>query len=570
MKFVISILFLFAIIAASGQDCGCANTAAPQKYKAMMADNNAQVCSQCAMLALYQCLCQCSTTKTDKTLVSANIEKIKATLRSFQAQGFDVCCPELLSKVVPCSGTGGAPPPGSGAKSSKAGSPAPESNVTTGDQTSDAFIDLTAKALKEDANVLKSAYNKGQEIGQMINTLADLLGLDDEKLKELNLTPKELFDRAKNYESRNEHEKALADCSRALKKRLPAIDDIFSDIRIFRAAIWSTLNDHERAMIDYSLALSMINRHIYEAEYSKKTETPLVKKMIFDRLTCYLNRAKELENTGQYEFAINDLSMAIELGANCQTELDRVRLLSLTKDKEQLAVQEQRLINDPKDVAALRQAAFLFRKTTQYDKSIRALEQLISLRATDPNINIEIAKNYSLLNNIPQAVCYIEKFAKNNPRKTIQIIAFDAEFLNFRKTPECDKFVEKYAEDKRSKSFVVLGKKNDLSKSYYLEKTGWLASKYFYFGELGIEQDFPTAGKLALSEVLGVNVKVGYYELAMDILGQMYENGEGLEKNLDKALMWYYFAAECDAAGGDPNNKGRKHLKDLRQKMGAK
>lgn len=107
LLFCFLILFYFDISIYAQSDCNCTNTPTPQKYKAKVVSNeNVQICSQCATLALYQCICDCKTTNMTRAELETAIKQIETTLKEYERLGNDICCKELLGRKLSCPNAG--------------------------------------------------------------------------------------------------------------------------------------------------------------------------------------------------------------------------------------------------------------------------------------------------------------------------------------------------------------------------------------------------------------------------------------------------------------------------------
>lgn len=143
-------LSLFAAYEGSAQ-CTEAKDADMAKYKRLTETQDAQGCSQCAMLSLYFCSAKYCATAEDKRKVGAMITACK---RNIQNMGQPYCCPELVSKepqwgsmvgsstlvgTTQGSGSSGLTNPLSGNSSS--------STTDSGDETLDQATELVKAAL---------------------------------------------------------------------------------------------------------------------------------------------------------------------------------------------------------------------------------------------------------------------------------------------------------------------------------------------------------------------------------------------------------------------------------------
>jgi hypothetical protein len=95
VQFVITCLLVCLFPTTNFGQCTEANDADMAKYKRLTETQDAQGCSQCAMLALYFCSATYSDKAEDKRKVSSLISACK---RNIQNMGQPYCCPELLNK----------------------------------------------------------------------------------------------------------------------------------------------------------------------------------------------------------------------------------------------------------------------------------------------------------------------------------------------------------------------------------------------------------------------------------------------------------------------------------------
>lgn len=93
--FLVATLMLSLSITDVFAQCTEAKDPTMAKYKRLTETQDAQGCSQCAMLALYFCSAKYSVSIEDKRKVGAMITACK---RNIQQMGQPYCCPELLNK----------------------------------------------------------------------------------------------------------------------------------------------------------------------------------------------------------------------------------------------------------------------------------------------------------------------------------------------------------------------------------------------------------------------------------------------------------------------------------------
>lgn len=98
MKVKLSFLFILISIFINSEttysQCTEAKDADMAKYKRLTETQDAQGCSQCAMLALYLCSARNTVTVEDKRMVSSLITQTKGNIVNM---GQPYCCPELVS-----------------------------------------------------------------------------------------------------------------------------------------------------------------------------------------------------------------------------------------------------------------------------------------------------------------------------------------------------------------------------------------------------------------------------------------------------------------------------------------
>jgi len=98
-KFLLKTIFhaicFVAFAINSNAQCTEANEPDMAKYRKLTETQDAQGCSQCAMLALYFCSAKYSVEQSDISKVRASIIACKSNIRSM---GQPYCCPELLNK----------------------------------------------------------------------------------------------------------------------------------------------------------------------------------------------------------------------------------------------------------------------------------------------------------------------------------------------------------------------------------------------------------------------------------------------------------------------------------------
>jgi hypothetical protein len=90
-----AVIFIFACFNGALTQCTEAKDADMAKYKRLTETQDAQGCSQCAVLAMYMCSARHSVEAEDKRKVRSMIEACKTNIRTM---GQPYCCPELLNK----------------------------------------------------------------------------------------------------------------------------------------------------------------------------------------------------------------------------------------------------------------------------------------------------------------------------------------------------------------------------------------------------------------------------------------------------------------------------------------
>lgn len=147
-------LFFLSLLcgaAKSYAQCTEAKDADMAKYKRLTETQDAQGCSQCAMLSLYFCSARYCATAEDKRKVGAMITACK---RNIQNMGQPYCCPELVTKEPQWGSMVGNSSPS--ATIAGSGSPEPANlssgystppNTGTGDETLDKATELVKAAM---------------------------------------------------------------------------------------------------------------------------------------------------------------------------------------------------------------------------------------------------------------------------------------------------------------------------------------------------------------------------------------------------------------------------------------
>ncbi len=93
---IIGLFLILCCNVAAHAQCTEAKDADMKKYKELTMTQDAQGCSQCAMLALYHCSARYCKTVEDKRKVSALINETK---RNIETMGQPYCCPDLYKKA---------------------------------------------------------------------------------------------------------------------------------------------------------------------------------------------------------------------------------------------------------------------------------------------------------------------------------------------------------------------------------------------------------------------------------------------------------------------------------------
>ena len=97
-RYILRSLICLSLLSAAGESfaqCTEAKDADMAKYKRLTETQDAQGCSQCAMLSLYFCSAKYCATAEDKRKVGAMISACK---RNIQNMGQPYCCPELVTR----------------------------------------------------------------------------------------------------------------------------------------------------------------------------------------------------------------------------------------------------------------------------------------------------------------------------------------------------------------------------------------------------------------------------------------------------------------------------------------
>lgn|GEM_PF-4110543 len=144
-------LFFLSLLcgaAKSFAQCTEAKDADMAKYKRLTETQDAQGCSQCAMLSLYFCSAKYCATAEDKRKVSAMITACK---RNIQNMGQPYCCPELVTREPQWGSMVGNSTPA--AVSPGSGSPEPVSlssddGTSYGNSTGDESLDKATELVK--------------------------------------------------------------------------------------------------------------------------------------------------------------------------------------------------------------------------------------------------------------------------------------------------------------------------------------------------------------------------------------------------------------------------------------
>jgi TPR repeat protein len=162
------------------------------KYKQLTMTQDAQGCSQCAMLALYFCSAKYCVQMEDKRKVGALISECK---QNIQKMGQPYCCPEYLNKTPEWGSMAGSTatskassaPSGGGLMSNPLGG----SSSGGGTSTTGTNEDLTGKLLEtivkldngksSDLTSFAQGYAQGQQLTDTANSLIDLFSASPEE-----------------------------------------------------------------------------------------------------------------------------------------------------------------------------------------------------------------------------------------------------------------------------------------------------------------------------------------------------------------------------------------------------
>jgi hypothetical protein len=117
MKYTFTLFSLLVFSTFSYSQCTEAKDADMAKYKRLTETQDAQGCSQCAMLALYFCSAKHCVEAEDKRKVRSLIEACKTNIKTM---GQPYCCPELVNKEPEWGIAVGATPTGSSSKNTSA------------------------------------------------------------------------------------------------------------------------------------------------------------------------------------------------------------------------------------------------------------------------------------------------------------------------------------------------------------------------------------------------------------------------------------------------------------------
>lgn len=148
---ILAFLILLSATGKSYAQCTEAKDADMAKYKRLTETQDAQGCSQCAMLSLYFCSAKYCATVEDKRKVGAMISACK---RNIQNMGQPYCCPELVTKEPQWGSMVGNNAPtasslGGASQEPTTSSSPPDYNASsgTGDETLDKATELVKAAM---------------------------------------------------------------------------------------------------------------------------------------------------------------------------------------------------------------------------------------------------------------------------------------------------------------------------------------------------------------------------------------------------------------------------------------
>lgn len=144
-------LFFLSLSCGAGKSyaqCTEAKDADMAKYKRLTETQDAQGCSQCAMLSLYFCSAKYCATAEDKRKVGAMITACK---RNIENMGQPYCCPELVTKEPQWGSMVGNSSPaitGQGSGSSEPVNPSSDYGASSGNSTGDESLDKATELVK--------------------------------------------------------------------------------------------------------------------------------------------------------------------------------------------------------------------------------------------------------------------------------------------------------------------------------------------------------------------------------------------------------------------------------------